>query len=1005
MAAGGYGDGVKKEPVRVHSLALAAVVAAGYTLGYKLAQHWFSAEDQGASFFPSAGLTLAALVLVRRRQWPVVLGAVALAELVLDLERGMELAPSLGLVLANTAEPLVGALLLTSLIPVVDLRRTRDLSAFLLLCVMAAPVVGATIAATTWVALLDGSGWGRFALEWWSGDGLGVLVVASAILALCPPPRLGARRWVEAAILASVAVGTTYVVFMHGWFELVYVPVALLFVIAFRLGTAGVALTSAAVAFVAAGAAAEARDFWVVLDVPPANRVLYLQLGLAVVIAVALALAAEISQRERLARALARTESERSSAVESASLYEAERRARERAEVLERHAAQLAAAVTVDDVVQTTIAALSTIGATAAWVQMVRGDDLEIVAAFGVPAESLEHYRRYPLTRSTPPARAVRTGAAVALASGEELERLYPDIAAGRRLLGYEAFVCAPLRSAGGAVTGALSVTASEASWLTPSRQQLVVGLAEQCGLAFERAQLQVETIRAAADAALMARLGEDLERTTTTRERAEELVRALAGELDAFARVHLLDESGELRLLAEHVLDSRFSAEEAELDRLAHAGLATTRPVVETLEELRVGSLTLRARARAIGVLTVGVPSDDTRVDNVLLLRIATRAALALDNALLYEQERDVSRSLQLSLLGGQPASGRGTDIASAYLPATQALEVGGDWYDALDLQDGTRAFVVGDVVGHGLEAAKAMGQLRGAVRALAAVGGPVDVLDNLDVFVESVPEASMSTLAYAVLDAETGRLRYACAGHPPPLVVAPDGQTRFLWEGRSTPLGSSLGTQRAEGEELLALDETLVLYTDGLIERRNVGLDAMLERLGEAARAAVAASPARVVEGILATLLGDALQDDVCVLAVRRVDLDHFSRSFPAAPRDVAVLRRSLDAWLDGQRVAATVRRDFVLAVSEAAANAAEHAYGFDATQTVRVDVHRDEDGSLTAAVTDEGAWREPTESPERGRGLLIIRALVDDVSIVSDARGTVVRLRIPSPVGALA
>jgi anti-sigma regulatory factor (Ser/Thr protein kinase) len=96
---------------------------------------------------------------------------------------------------------------------------------------------------------------------------------------------------------------------------------------------------------------------------------------------------------------------------------------------------------------------------------------------------------------------------------------------------------------------------------------------------------------------------------------------------------------------------------------------------------------------------------------------------------------------------------------------------------------------------------------------------------------------------------------------------------------------------------------------------------------------------------------------------------------------------------------------RRDLVLAVAEAAANAAEHAYAFDGTGSIRVDVHREEDGSLTASVTDEGTWREPIDDPERGRGLLIIRSLMDDVDIASDARGTVVRMRLPTGVGATA
>ena len=224
-----------------------------------------------------------------------------------------------------------------------------------------------------------------------------------------------------------------------------------------------------------------------------------------------------------------------------------------------------------------------------------------------------------------------------------------------------------------------------------------------------------------------------------------------------------------------------------------------------------------------------------------------------------------------------------------------------------------------------------------------------------------------------------------------------------RLLWDGRSTPLGSSLGSGRVDAEEHIGHDETVVLYTDGLVERRDVGLDEMLDRLSKTAAGAAGTSPARLVDGILSELLTDSLDDDVCMLAVRLVAADHFSRSLPATPNDVAALRRALDTWLTGIPVEPGARRDLVLAVAEATANAAEHAYGFDGTGIIRVDVRCEDDGTLSASVTDEGAWREPVDDPERRRGILIMRALVADVSFASDARGTIVHMRLPVSVGA--
>jgi serine/threonine-protein kinase RsbW len=1156
----------RPRPVGLHWLFLFCLVAGGYAVGYKLAQNWFSAEDQGASFFPPAGLTLGTLVLVGRRRWPVVLAAAGITELALDLDSGTRLLACLGLVAANVSEPLVGAALLTSIVAVVDLRRTRDLAAFLLCAVITAPVVGAAIAASTFVFLLDGSGWLRFAVEWWSGDGLGVLVVGSALIALRPLPRLGPARAIEATLLAGAAVTATAMAFHFGRFELVYVPIALLVVVAFRVGTAGVAVTAAAVAFIAAGSAAEAKGFWDVLDVTPANRALYLQLGLGLVIAAALALAAEISERERIAGELARSESEKQLALERAELYDAERTSRERAEllerhaahvaaaqsvpeisqatmsdleaagieiavigildgesvqtvgasgiprearerlarfplesasvltdtirsgasvfvdapdeyesrypsfadvrratgaaavlgvplrgsrgetlgaiavsarsadwfderrrqlvtavaeqtalaleraasfererdarrraeVLERHAAQLAVASTLGDVGETTISNVEAIGASAAWVQLVSGTDLELLATQAVPDENIGLYSRYPLSATTPPAEAARSGRLVEVRTAAELDERYPQAAAGRARLRYESLVSAPLSSTDGRVIGVLSFTAVAADWLDPSRRQLVLGLAEQCGLALERALLQVAADRASADAELLALLGEVLERATGTHDRAQVLVDALAAELEGLAVVHTVAEDGSL------VVDARATSPGEELRALAddeladaaRAALAAVGPVLEEQGGRRTVSTTLRARGRALGVLTL--TGANPRLTPVLAQRVGTRAALALDNALLYEQERSVSHSLQLSLLGGEPSRVAGAELATAYLPRTVGLEVGGDWYDVFELPDGRRGLVVGDVVGHGLEAAKAMGQLRGAVRALAPLGGPAKLLENLDAFVGSLPEAAMATIAYVELDPRTGQGCLAAAGHPPPLVVSRAG-SRLLWEGRSAPLGSSLGNGRVQADVEIEPDETLLLYTDGLVERRRVGLDAMLERLVESAETFAGSSADELVAGLLDALgLEDSL-DDVCLLALRRIAVDRFERVLPALRDEIPLLRHALDEWLEEHVVADAARRDLVLAVSEAAANAAEHAYAFDGEGRVAVEVWMD-DGALLASVRDSGRWREPVTSSDRGRGRRIIEALMDEVSILSDERGTIVRMRRP-------
>jgi serine/threonine-protein kinase RsbW len=1166
--------------MRIRGPLLFVLVAAGYVLGYQLAVNWFSAEDQGASFFPAAGVTLAALVLVPRRQWPIVLAAAASSELALDVSNGTKVVASMGYALANTAEPFVGALLLTTFVARPDLRRTRDLGAFIGSAVVIGPVVGAVIAASTWTAIGGGSGWARFAFEWWCGDGLGVLVVGGALISLRSRTRLPLRRLLEGTAVGAVAVAATATVFEVGWFEFVYVPVALLVVLAFRVGTTGVAVTSAFVAFVAAGMTAESTDFWASIHITPASRVLYMQLALGVLISAMLALAAEISERERIAVELARTESERTSALELAALadservartradeqartlallygtgerlsaatterevadvvidqaiaafgarrggiallraggtelemlavrgypdeiaskyarlpldrtgaarevlatgnavwvespddyaarypergdeyrtlglgaqafiplpgsdepagllgldftsphvfgesdketllalarqaalafqraasFEQEQSARRRAELLERHVARLAVAVGSYEIAEATLAGLQEIDVEAAWVQIVRDGQLEIVAHTGVPRENLDAYGSYQLeAATTPPAEAVRTRALVAVGTMAELEERFPAAAPGARRLGIESLVSCPLQAADGEVIGAVSVSSAERQWLDDSRTALLVAIAEQCGLALERASLRHVADAAVADTTLLAQLGDVLVRPTHSHERARALAEVLTVERTALAAVHLLDGSGKPEILEQARTSRAEGVEEETLAALASESATAGELVSGRSDGLEFLSLPLSARDVTLGTLTVAFGSEETGVSPGLFRRIAIRAALALDNALLYERERDVSHSLQMGLLGGEPESLPETAVATAYRPGTAALEVGGDWYDAFTLPDGRLAIVVGDVVGHGLEAAVAMGQLRGAVRALAPMGTPRVVLDRLDALVETLPEAGMATIAYAELDVSDGTVVFACAGHPPPLLVPGKGAPRLLWDGRSAPLGSCFARERDEAAERLEPGDTLVLYTDGLVERRASGLSERLDLLLDVAARDEGNDPPALVDRILESLLQDEEQeDDVCILAVRRVAPElRFTHVFPAAPAEVARMRRAFAAWLEHAELDAVARRDATLAVSEAAANAAEHAYAFDGVGLVWVEAWV-ADGELQVSVRDEGTWREPRPDTDRGRGRTMMQALMRDVTIDSGAQGTVVQMRLPT------
>src|SRR5829696_1970639 len=237
------------------------------------------------------------------------------------------------------------------------------------------------------------------------------------------------------------------------------------------------------------------------------------------------------------------------------------------------------------------------------------------------------------------------------------------------------------------------------------------------------------------------------------------------------------------------------------------------------------IGSLLgvpLRNDGRTLGVLHVGTKRsrEFSSEDTSLLQLAADRAALAIEHARSYERERGVVETLQRSLIPEQLPRLPGLEMAARYQPGGPRADVGGDWYDAIALEGGQVGLAMGDVVGHGLEAASLMGQLRNALRAYALEEHPPGlVVEKLDTLVQSLEQGRMATLLYLVVDADLSRATFASAGHLPPLLVGPDGNARFVEEAASVPLGVMPG---GYDEAVVEIEpgSTLVLYTDGLVE-----------------------------------------------------------------------------------------------------------------------------------------------------------------------------------------
>jgi phosphoserine phosphatase RsbU/P len=232
-------------------------------------------------------------------------------------------------------------------------------------------------------------------------------------------------------------------------------------------------------------------------------------------------------------------------------------------------------------------------------------------------------------------------------------------------------------------------------------------------------------------------------------------------------------------------------------------------------------------------------------------------------------DRERDVALKLQQSLLAGEPPRDPRCAIAAHYRPAERSLEVGGDWHDAFMVTEDRLAIVVGDVVGRGIDAASSMGQLRSATRALGAARlAPDRLLECLNAFVVGTNVGSSATVAYAEIELDERRLRFVCAGHPPPVLTEPGERSRLLWDGRFPPLGLPSARRRSQGELTLAPGARLLLFSDGLFERRDRGIDEGLEQLMAQADGRREMSPERLVDELPRAMLAGVRDDDVCLL-----------------------------------------------------------------------------------------------------------------------------------------
>jgi serine phosphatase RsbU (regulator of sigma subunit)/anti-sigma regulatory factor (Ser/Thr protein kinase) len=358
-------------------------------------------------------------------------------------------------------------------------------------------------------------------------------------------------------------------------------------------------------------------------------------------------------------------------------------------------------------------------------------------------------------------------------------------------------------------------------------------------------------------------------------------------------------------------------------------------------------------------------------------------------------EIERQVAETLQRSLLPRLPVV-PGLRLAARYRPGSVETRIGGDWYDAIPLRGGKVGIAIGDVVGRGVKAAARMAHLQSALRAYALEAlRPELVLERMNGFVLEGEQGGMVTLLYAIVDPDGHTVQVASAGHPPPMVLDPDGCPTFV----EAPAGSPLGVARyaAYEESVTALDpwSALLLYTDGLVEGPELplgqGLDGLLSSMEGGPR-----EPEALCQAVLDSLdVRVGFSDDLALLALQLTPPGKaLALEFPARPSSLASMRRAVAQWLRLAGAGEGEIYEILVACGEACANAVAHAHPALSDSSFEVLAETD-DEDVEIAIRDTGRWRSPDDDA-RGRGLSVMRELMDEVEIEPSEKGTTVTLR---------
>ena len=532
--------------------------------------------------------------------------------------------------------------------------------------------------------------------------------------------------------------------------------------------------------------------------------------------------------------------------------------------------------------------------------------EIEVAGARGYSPQLIERFRRFPLDGDFPMSEAIRSGEPIWTQSSAELAQRFPAVGDGDSR--FEALAVVPL-AVGGHPVGAFSLSFTHPHRFDGEEKAFLRATAQQGAHAIERARLydaerkSAERLSFLADASQL--LSSSLEPEKTMQRLAELVVPRLAD----WCWIDMLDEEGQIRSVAVAHSDPRKVELARDLQRrhptdpddatgapnVIRTGRSELYPEIpdemlaegardeehlRLIRELGLKSamvVPLSARGRVRAALTFVSAESDRRFDRKdleLAEDLAGRAALAVDNSILFRREHEAAVTLQHELLPEKLPRLEGVELAAHYDPAGPGLEVGGDWYEVVVLDDGSVAVTIGDVAGRGIPAAAVMGRARAALRAYVLDGyGPEQAVERLDRLLKGSATPEMITLLHLHYDPASGVARYVRAGHPPGLLRLPGGELTDLAGGGTPPLGILRQIDYHAHEVEVPPGGLLLLYTDGLIERRTDDLATSLQRLRESF-ATGPREPAECLEHLAAAFRSGAAPDDVAMVAMRVAD-----------------------------------------------------------------------------------------------------------------------------------